>query len=120
MNTHQAALEDLLEHPWKIDVFAVQQAYLEHPLYAHGREIGRIDILYHLKDGLYVPVEFKSNDTAVGREKAKTQLLLYDTLLRLDKKIPSFLVYAYDWQEYKSEDLIRVGVEGGRWIPRKH
>lgn len=122
---HDKALEDILANPHKIGIQCpVETAYLEIPIYKNmtrlsdrdhnskghkGRQLGQIDLLFHLQNGLYILIEYKCNDTIMQRRKAQEQLIIESKALSESRQIEvAHMAYVHGTQPYNVEELSAV------------
>lgn len=86
---HKKALEKIVESPESIGVTDVIYGEIEVPYQHKGMEV-ETDIILITKNEFYV-VEYKNQDTDVGRNKAKRQLERAKQSLRINEKGPTKL-----------------------------
>lgn len=106
---HTDALVDMVNHPDKIGLIDVIDARIEVPYYHNDTLVTELDILFELKNGIYVPVEYKCSNGY--RDKAKVQLLQAEMAVYewYGKSCP-VLMYVHD-NPYVVEVMTHVGNE---------
>lgn len=105
---HNDATEYLAHHPEVLGLENVVESRLELDIKNHlGQQLTAIDVLYTLDNGLYIPLEYKCNDTVPGRLKAEEQLIIArQGILEMFGHTAQNMLYVHGRAPFGVEELV--------------
>lgn len=113
---HAKALQILSEHPEYIGISkrSVISASIEQILYKRGAPITKVDLVFELKSGKVIIVEYKSNGERKNTIKGKGQLETAVSFYQDVKRVPAEgrLITG------DSYPILRNGVSKGKQVPQ--
>lgn len=115
---HNRAVNDIADHPEYLNLEGVVRVEVEVPVHdLHHKLLTQIDVLFQLKNGLYIPIEYKCNHSLRNENKALHQLIKAREGLDLEYHFGvDKLIYAFNPSPYNAMELIRSGMGFG-WKP---